>query len=171
LNDSLLHASARVAANGSAFARLAPAERRVAVSAAFHLLLYWWMLRWSGTRRLLARRRAALPAPSRRSARAHRSATRRVDHGPDVGRLCAQVAAVAERLRLPSTCLTRALVVRHLLEREGIVADVRIGVALERSHLSAHAWIEHGGRPVFDRTHAAYAPFEPRAAASPAAKQ
>ena len=102
----------------------------------------------------------------------HEPSAAAIDRSPDVERLCAQVADVAKRLHLSSTCLTRALVVRHLLEREGVLADVRIGVALDRSGLSAHAWIEHCGRPVFDRKHASYAPFEAqRIAASPVPEQ
>jgi len=169
LINLLSTASARIAANGSAFARLTPADRRIAMAAAFHLVRYRFLLRWSGTRRLLARRRPrAGISLAQRDARAGADDAR-VDSGARVERLCAQVAAVADRLRISSTCLTRALVVRHLLERDGVLADVRIGVALDRSRLSAHAWIEHCGRPVFDRMHAAYAPLEPqRVAASPA---
>lgn len=175
MSNFIVHASARVAANGSTFARLTPADRRVALSAALHLVRYWLLLRWSGTRKLLARRRSrnALGRRQRDDVNTARNTSRAsAGDGTDVERLCAQVDAVAKRLGLPSTCLTRALVVRHLLERRGVFADVRIGVALERSRLSAHAWIEHCGRPVYGRMHVGYTPFEPqRLAASPARDQ
>lgn len=61
------------------------------------------------------------------------------------------VAAVAYRFPLyhPS-CLTRALVLRHLLRRRGIPAELRLGVSTTGGQFTAHAWVEHDGQVLND---------------------
>ena len=52
----------------------------------------------------------------------------------------------------PVTCLSRSLLLAWLLQREGIAAQLRIGVRREAEGdaLAAHAWIEVAGTPVDD---------------------
>ena len=61
------------------------------------------------------------------------------------------VAAVAYRFPLyrPS-CLTRALVLHHLLLRRGIPAELRLGVSTAGGQFAAHAWVEHDGQVLND---------------------
>jgi hypothetical protein len=46
------------------------------------------------------------------------------------------------------TCLPRALVLRWMLARRGIPADLQVGVQKFDTGMQAHAWIELGGQPV-----------------------
>lgn len=63
----------------------------------------------------------------------------------------ARLVAVAARHHLwPMTCLRRALVIDRLLARRGIPAELRIGVRKGEEGFRAHAWIECGGRPLFE---------------------
>jgi hypothetical protein len=78
-------------------------------------------------------------------------------------------AAAAARLvhaagaRWPSraTCLPRSLVLRALLQRQGVAADLRIGVRLVDGRLEGHAWVEHAGVPLAQPPDVAahFAPF------------
>jgi hypothetical protein len=53
---------------------------------------------------------------------------------------------VARRVVPRATCLPQALTAKTLLARSGHAADLRIGVARDRSgDLEAHAWVETGG--------------------------
>lgn len=61
----------------------------------------------------------------------------------------ARLAEVAARRNLyPIRCLARALTVRHLLARRGVVARLRLGVRRSAGSLDAHAWVELEGRPL-----------------------
>ena len=58
------------------------------------------------------------------------------------------VAAASRRIR-GASCLTQALALRTLLGRNGHASQLHIGVARgEGARLSAHAWVESGGRVV-----------------------
>lgn len=59
-------------------------------------------------------------------------------------------AVTSAARRIPAaTCLTQALAAQYLLQRRGIAAELRIGVAREAGKsLQAHAWVESGGRIV-----------------------
>jgi len=50
-----------------------------------------------------------------------------------------------DRGLLAMTCLRKALVLRRLLSRQGIAADLCIGVRREAGRLMAHAWLELDG--------------------------
>jgi transglutaminase superfamily protein len=65
------------------------------------------------------------------------------------------------------TCLPRSLVLWFLLRRQGVPAELRIGVQKRRQHLEAHAWVEVDHRVVNDAPDIAaeYRPFESIAAA------
>ena len=51
----------------------------------------------------------------------------------------------------PRTCLTRSLLLGWLLQRRGVMSQLRIGVRLRQGALEAHAWVEYEGIPVNDR--------------------
>jgi hypothetical protein len=114
--------------------RLGPYERRLAATAGLLLPLATLGLRLLGLRRvetLLGR----VPGPHRLDLPAARTIARLV-HG------------AAGASPLPSTCLSRALVLRRLLERQGLAADLRLGVGRPGGAFAAHAWIEHAGVPL-----------------------
>jgi len=61
----------------------------------------------------------------------------------------AQLVGIAGRHHLRQmTCLPRSLALQALLRRQGIEADLRIGVRREAGELRAHAWIEQAGSPL-----------------------
>jgi hypothetical protein len=49
------------------------------------------------------------------------------------------------------TCLSRSLVLWHLLRRRGVPAVLQIGVRKENEELLSHAWVESDGRVVNDK--------------------
>jgi hypothetical protein len=64
-------------------------------------------------------------------------------------RTVARVAGIAAgRGPVRATCLRRSLLIWWLLRREGIEAEIRIGVRRDGEELSAHAWVEHRGIPL-----------------------
>ena len=72
------------------------------------------------------------------------------------------VAAAARHGPYRVNCLPTSLVLRHLLLRQGIQADLRVGVCkVDGGRLDAHAWVEHMGQPLIDQpdVHQRYAPF------------
>jgi hypothetical protein len=70
-------------------------------------------------------------------------------------RLGAAATRVLGMLPRDPRCLTRALVLSALLARRGIAS--RLVIAVRRDPFGAHAWVEHGGRPILP---SASAPFE-----------
>jgi len=62
----------------------------------------------------------------------------------------------------PASCLVRALVLCRLLQRRGIAAELRIGVAQPDGGFAAHAWVEHGGAALAEAGAASdrYTPFD-----------
>ena len=62
-----------------------------------------------------------------------------------------------------ANCLPTSLVLRRYLLRQGIQADLRVGVrkAINGS-LEAHAWVEHAGEPLINRAdvYQDFAPFD-----------
>jgi len=61
----------------------------------------------------------------------------------------AWAVGVASRYVLKATCLTQALAVQALLEREGYPACLRVSVARgEERELKGHAWVESEGKVV-----------------------
>jgi hypothetical protein len=71
------------------------------------------------------------------------------------------VLAAARHSPVSSTCLERSLSLWWLLARQGIVAQLRIGVRKEGEKFAAHAWVEHEGTAVGEPedTHVHYAAF------------
>jgi hypothetical protein len=76
-------------------------------------------------------------------------------------RLSALIAAVGAKLPVMPSCLVRSRFLCLLLEARGTRAQLRIGVRIDDSRLSAHAWVESDGRPVNDSADVAlrYPPF------------
>lgn len=66
-------------------------------------------------------------------------------------RLALVVRRAVRRNPFPSTCLHRSLVLWWLLRREGLPAELRIGVRKPGGQFEAHAWVEYQGRPLNDR--------------------
>jgi len=66
----------------------------------------------------------------------------------------------ASRFGPGGTCLTRSLVLRGLLRRQGIESTVRMGVRKEHA-VEGHAWVEVAGHPINDTpdVHERYAPL------------
>ena len=60
------------------------------------------------------------------------------------------VAIAAGRGPVRASCLRRSLLLWWLLRRDGIQTALRVGVSRVNGTLHAHAWIEHGGRPLND---------------------
>ena len=60
------------------------------------------------------------------------------------------VGRAARHSLFPVTCLTRSLVLKLLLRRRGVHAQLRIGTRILSGKLEAHAWIEHEGLVIND---------------------
>lgn len=58
------------------------------------------------------------------------------------------VRIAAGRHLLPMRCLQRSLALRFFLRRQGIDAELRIGVQKQEDRLHAHAWVETAGSPI-----------------------
>jgi Transglutaminase-like superfamily len=64
--------------------------------------------------------------------------------------LPALVAATIDRIgaKLDAVCLPRALAAQAMLRRRGIASRLCLGVARADRSLSAHAWVEIGGKVI-----------------------
>lgn len=71
-------------------------------------------------------------------------------------------AGLGRRLPFDGTCLVQSLALWWLLRRDGLPAELRIGVERRGEALAAHAWVELCGEPVSDSPEAIarFAPFE-----------
>ena len=94
-------------------------------------------LRWRGFRgtQAMLERFVSNGAPSQDSAQLDRRAA-----------LTARMVSVADRTGLvhPS-CLAKSLTLWWLLMRQGIAAELRIGIRKENEKMAAHAWVERKG--------------------------
>lgn len=142
------------------FWRLSRLERLMLLRAMLLLPMASLALRLAGFRRLqavLVRLSPVAPKFSREPAAERAALTARI-----VG------AAARHGLGRPN-CLRQSLVLWWLLRRQGISAELRIGVRKTGQVLEAHAWVEHEGAPINEEEdlHEYYAPLEgPLAAAS-----
>jgi len=83
-----------------------------------------------------------------------------VPRGPaDAESLAWAVNTASNVLPVTTACLVEALTGRALLERHGLEADLRLGVAGGES-FRAHAWVEHDGEVVVG-SHPDLDAFEP----------
>jgi hypothetical protein len=67
-------------------------------------------------------------------------------HGP-ASRLGYVVGSILRLLPTDSRCLMRSLVLTRLLARRGVPSTLIIGVS-PAPEFTAHAWVEHAGRPL-----------------------
>ena len=134
----------------SRFLALSATERRTVLAAMALLPLFRIMLGLVGLQRLQAR----LHRPSRPGA-----TQPALD---DLKRTGALVNAASHRVLGPDNCLTRSLYLWWLLRRSGVYCQLRIGVRPSGERLDAHAWVEHAGIPVNDRSDvgADFPPFD-----------
>lgn len=86
-----------------------------------------------------------------------------------VARYVRWIRVAAQYHVVRARCLHRSLALHQVLLREGLPAQLRIGVRLQASELQAHAWVELGGIVVNDsREHVArFAPLQGLDSASP----
>ena len=121
--------------------RLTPAERRALVRAWVLLWLAPLFLRLRPLPRLLWWRRAERGTPL------------------DPERI-AWLVDIAARYVPGARCLPVAVVAGWMLARQGTPATLRVGVARHAGCFTAHAWLEHGGRPLLAvRSADAYVPI------------
>jgi hypothetical protein len=80
---------------------------------------------------------------------------------PRVALTSRMVQAAARHSPISSTCLERSLALWWLLARQGIAAQLRIGVRKDGEKFAAHAWVEHEGVAVGEPedTHIHYTAF------------
>jgi len=132
---------------------LSGADRWLLVQAFLALPLVALGLRCWGFRRLQAGLQQVPPESPR-------SDDRRADL--DQARVTARLVQVAARYGLfRPTCLPQSLALWWLLRRQGIGADLRIGVTPKEGRLEAHAWVEFMGVALNDQddVHERFAPF------------
>jgi ABC-type spermidine/putrescine transport system permease subunit I len=128
---------------------LTPQQRQLFVAASIFLPLLWISLRCLGLVKLLACldkfRKEALAPTTRHDMRA----------------MAESVRAAATVSPFPTSCLTRSLLLRVLLHRRGVAAELRIGVRFAKGALDAHAWLEVDGVPINAQLDVSlhYAPF------------
>lgn len=117
--------------------RLRPEEIRLLVTGVVVLPLLVAGIRIAGFRKLLRwmARGPASEAPRRGD----------LERAETVSRM---VAAAGRHGVVKATCLPRSLLAWWLLRREGIDAEIRIGVRRPGDALAAHAWVEHRGHPL-----------------------
>lgn len=112
------------------------------------------LVAYARARRVLGRRSLPEVVAAMRGKRTERHAPR---EGADATglQLAGAVTRVLGALPQDPRCLTSALVLTSLLARRGIAVTLVIGVRLDP--FAAHAWVEHGGRPLLPP---ATAPFK-----------
>jgi hypothetical protein len=118
------------------FTCLAPADRRLLVTAALVLGLVGAALRLVSFKKLLQLAEEF----------SHTTSQRQNPLPPSSERITWAIAAVGRRIPLLSRCLTQAVAAKILLARCGHPALMRIGVSRnENGRLEAHAWVESQG--------------------------
>jgi hypothetical protein len=60
------------------------------------------------------------------------------------------VKVAAARLPVPTSCLSRSVVLWALLRAQGVDATLRFGVRRAGEGIDAHAWVEYHDRPLND---------------------
>lgn len=122
------------------YIRLRPEERRLFWRALFSLLAVDVGLRTAGY--------ARVSRWLERDARPLAASGPSADDRETLDTAVWAVAAAARRLPYTVKCMTRSLVLRRLLARRGVAAELVIGVRHRDDGFSAHAWVERDGRPL-----------------------
>lgn len=140
----------RVTRSWRAFKGLSWPERRVLVGTLALLPLTVALLRVLGFRRTQALLVPQAPPGPPRCDLARAQMLARIVHG------------AAPWSPFPASCLPRALILVRLLRRQGLPAELRVGVDKPGGEFSAHAWVEHGGMPLAEPESSAlaFAPFD-----------
>ncbi len=138
----------------SAYRRLGPSDRRLAIETAAALAVTRVGLRVAGFRRWKALLLWLTPRVVARDRGAPELAVAR--------RVARIQQAVARHLTWHASCLERSLVLWWQLGRRGIAAEMRIGARKEAGRFEAHAWVELGNVVLDDagETHTHFAPFD-----------
>ena len=133
----------------SKFSALSWPERRTLLAAMAWLPLFWFGLHVFGLRRF--QNWLQHDRPSVESALSQ----------DEIVRIATLVNIAARRAFIPTTCLTRSLLLRWMLQRRGVASQLRIGVRMNKGNLDAHAWVESAGIPINDRPDVGeqFAPF------------
>ena len=72
----------------------------------------------------------------------------------EAARRAAELVTVAARYHLlPLLCLPRSFTLLRLLSRQGVAAELRMGVRRENGTILGHAWVEYQGLPINDPDH------------------
>jgi hypothetical protein len=143
-------------ANWARLRRLSWPERWWLLQALLLLPLTSLALRWWGFRRWQVILAGLLPG---------RPALAIDDRAQTLAQACGTarlVEALARRLPFRASCLHQSWVLWWLLRRQGIPAELRIGVRKPASQLEAHAWVEYQDRVLNDAddVRQRYAPFD-----------
>jgi hypothetical protein len=79
-----------------------------------------------------------------------------------VQKACRMVKAAGRYGIVHPTCLVESLALWYLLQRQGISANLRIGVRKMSDEFEAHAWVEYAGLALNqpDQQHRHYAAFD-----------
>ena len=120
------------------FFRLPSEEQRLVVEATFLLLGVYLALRVVSFRRI--EKWACAPSGSE-----HPPVEEQHDWAERVS-WCIGVAAA--HLLLPVRCLEKSVTLLRMIRRRNVWGELRIGVAVEKNDIAAHAWVELEGRPV-----------------------
>ncbi|MGB0034024.1 MAG: lasso peptide biosynthesis B2 protein [Candidatus Acidiferrales bacterium] len=139
------------------FRRLSRSEQRVVLESAAALAATWVGLRAAGFRRWEAVLDSL--APSKASSNTAAADSSMIDSARMIGRM---ESAAARHLFFRVNCLEQSLVLRWLLRRRGIAAELRFGARKEANSFEAHAWVEFGGTVLNDTgdTHLHFVPFD-----------
>jgi hypothetical protein len=87
----------------------------------------------------------------------------------DSERVARAVRTAARHGLVRGTCLSRSLLLWHMLRRRGIPAKIRFGVRPAGSGMQAHAWIEQQGRSLdHDFDNRAFSDLKPARPRDPA---
>lgn len=114
------------------FLRLPSSQRRTILVAWWYLLAFWIELRTRPYPKVASR--AAIPLGKKSRV--------------DIDTLAWCVGAAAGTHMVFVRCLERSLTLQRLLRRQGVHAQLRIGVRSTEGSIEAHAWIEVEGRPI-----------------------
>jgi Transglutaminase-like superfamily len=134
-----------------------PFSRTAARAASFRSRLAAWSASAPGERRQFLRAALLLPAVAfslrviglrRTRGWLDRAVTSRTPPSDEQAALRAALTAVRRAQAhglVAGACLTRSLVLQHLLARAGLVTELRFGARRDVAHFEAHAWIERDG--------------------------
>ena len=129
-------------------------------------LLPWaaWKLKRQGFE---AARKSLLESPSKRS-----NSLSEIEAAQRAALTARMVRAAARHGMGNPSCLEESLVLLHLLGKQGIAAQLRIGVKKNAAKFEAHAWVECDGAALneVEALHDHYAPFEAEFSEPPRAR-